>query len=99
MFEYLQPADRPVVDSLEQYEIVMAKDQPEYKPLRCLPGFTHNGERMSRWTFTPEQRQAITEGADIFLELLTFKDPMQPIRIAVSNQPNPDYFREIYNLP
>ena len=96
MFEYLQPADRPVIDSLEQFEIVMAKDQPEYNPLRVLPG--NEGERLSRWTLTHEQRQAVADGADIYLELLTFNHPMQAIRMAISDRPNPEFFAEVYRL-
>lgn len=98
MFEYLQPRNGPVVDGLEQYEIVMAKNQPEYNPLRCLPGNTEHGERLSRWSPTREQREAIAAGADIFLELLTHNMPMQPIRIAISDAPNPDFFLEGYGL-
>jgi len=98
MFEYLQPKDGPVVDGLEPYEIVMAEKQPEYNPLRILPGATPHGERLSRWTFTPEQRLAIANGADIFLELLTFNLPMQPIRIAVGDNPSDEVFRQGYNL-
>lgn len=99
MFEYLQPADRPVIDGLEKHEIVMAKDQPEYNPLRCLLGNTPEGERLSRWTLTEDQRKAVANGADIFLELLTFNRPMNPIRLAVSDNPNPDFFRQGYRLP
>lgn len=99
MFEFLKPADRPVIERLERYEIVMAADQPQYRPLRCIPGYTPEGERLSRWTFTPEQRQAIADGADIFLELLTFNQPMNPIRLAVSDNPNADFFRQGYRLP
>lgn len=99
MFEFLKPANRPVIDGLEEYEFVMAKDQPEYIPLRCLPGNTPQGERLSRWTLTPAQRQAIANGADIFLELWTYNHPMNPIRIAVSDNPNPDFFRHEYKLP
>jgi hypothetical protein len=98
MFEYLQPHDGPVIDGLEQYEIVMAKNQPEYVPLRCLPGKTLQGERLSRWTPTPEQRKAIADGADIFLELWTYNAPMNPIRMAVSDKPNPTFFEEGYRL-
>lgn len=98
MFEYLQPADRPVIKGLEEYEIVMAKDQPEYNPLRVLPGITREGERLSRWTLTEKQREAVASGADIFLELLTFNSPMQPVRMAVSDEPNTDFFRQGYNL-
>jgi hypothetical protein len=98
MFEYLQPADRPVIDGLEKYEVVLAKDQPEYNPLRVLPSLQHTGERMSRWTLTDKQREAVANGADIFIEILTFNGPMQPIRMAVSDNPNPDFFEIGYEL-
>ena len=97
-FEYLEPADAPVIPGLEEHEIVLAKDQPEYNPLRVIPGQTRQGERLSRWTLTPEQRHAVRDGADIYLELLTFNGGMQPVRIAVSDGPNADFFREGYNL-
>lgn len=99
MFEYLQPADCPVIEGLEPYEVVMAKDQQDvYNPLRILPGATRQGERLSRWTLTPEQREAIANGADIFLELLTFNTPMQPIRMAVGDAPTAEVFHAGYNL-
>jgi hypothetical protein len=94
MFQFLQPADRPV---LAKHELVMGKDQPEYIPLRCLPGNTERGERLSRWTLTPEQRKLIADGADIFLELWTYHQPMNPIRIGVGD-PNPDFFESAYRL-
>ncbi len=98
MFEFLMPADRPVVKDLERHEIVMAKDQPEYNPLRVLPARTNTGERLSRWTLTPEQRQAVASGADIFVELLTFNNPMQPIRIGVAFEPDADIMKQVYQL-
>jgi hypothetical protein len=99
MFEYLYPAERPVIDALEAHEVVYAKDQPEYIPLRTLCGNTPESPVLSRWTLTPEQRKAVAEGADIFLQLLTFGNPLQPIVMAVSDNPNPDYFRETLQLP
>jgi hypothetical protein len=98
VFEFLQPADRPVIDGLEDHEIVMAKHQPEYVPLRCLAGNTDKGQRLSRWTLTAEQRKAVAAGADIFLELWTFNRPMNPIRMAVSDGPNAEYFRAVYRI-
>jgi hypothetical protein len=99
MFEYLSPADRPVINALEAHEVVYAKDQPEYIPLRTLRGNTPEVPVLSRWTLTPEQRKAVADGADIFLQLLTFGNPLQPIVMAVSDKPNPDYFRERLQLP
>jgi hypothetical protein len=85
MFDYLQPADRPVVDGLESKEHVFAKNQPEYNPLRALVSETAERRVISRWTLSPEQRTAVAEGADIFLMMLTFGQPLQPINMAVSD--------------
>ena len=97
-FEYLSPADRPVIDGLEAHEVVYAKDQPEYIPLRTLKGKTQDGRVMSRWGFTPAQRKAVAEGADVFLTLLTFPGPLQPITMAVATDINPDYVKLDFNL-
>jgi hypothetical protein len=43
MFEFLHPHNGPVIDGLEKWEVVMAKDQPQYSPLRCLVGNTEQG--------------------------------------------------------
>jgi hypothetical protein len=99
MFEYLQPADRPVIDGLEEHEIVLAKDQPQYRPLRVLRGHTAESIVMSRWTFTAEQRDAIARGADVFLSLMTFGQPVQPVTLAISDQPSTEYFLETLALP
>lgn len=101
MFEYLSPADRPVVDGLENHEVVYAKDQPEYIPLRTLVSRTEGCDVISRWTFTPEQRKAIAEGADIFLILMTFGGPLQPIKMAVSDSADlyfPSWFNETFDI-
>lgn len=102
--EYLLPADRPVIEELKDFELVWAKQQPQYIPLRTLVGNTPRCPVLSRWTLTPKQRQAVTDGADIFLELLTFRDemnrpnPLQPIKILISDEPNAEHFRSVYNL-
>lgn len=98
MFEYLNPADKPVVDGLEAHEVIYAKDQPQYVPLRSLRSNYAEGAVLSRWALTAAQRKAVAEGADIFLELLTFGEPLQPILMAVSDNPNADFFRAKFNL-
>ncbi len=98
MFDYLQPADAPVVEGLESHEVVFAKNQPQYNPLRCLKGNTAYGEVLSRWTLTEEQREAVAEGADIYLEISTFNTPLQPIRLAIGNKPHAEIFKEGYRL-
>lgn len=95
---YLSPADRPVVDGLEAHEVVYAKNQPEYNPLRTLRSNTKECRVLSRWSPTPEQRQALAEGADIFLELLTFGNPLQPILMSVGEM-GTEFVRESFKLP
>lgn len=86
MFDYLSPKDGPVIDGMERQEIVYAKNQPEYIPLRTL---CNSDDQMcgvvSRWSLTDRQRKLIADGADIFLELSTFHQPLQPIRMAIGD--------------
>lgn len=83
MLDYLQPKNGPVFPGLEWREIVYAKDQPQYIPLRTLVSDGPERKVISRWTLTEEQRKAILDGADIFLELSTYSQPLQPIRMIV----------------
>ena len=85
MFDYLSPKDGPVIDGMESREVVYAKNQPEYIPLRTLPEGGPMGGVVSRWTLTPEQRKLVADGADIFLELSTFHGPLQPIRMGIGD--------------
>ncbi len=94
MFEYMTIKDGPVIEGMESEEVVYAADQPQYLPLRALKSKGRWGRVISRWTFTPEQRQAIASGADILLELSTFHEPLQPIRMMVSDgQVDPGWVR------
>lgn len=85
MFRYLLPKEGPVIQGLESREIVFAKDQPQYIPIRALKSSHANGRVTTRWTLTDDQRKAVAEGADIFLMLLTFHEPLQPIQLATGD--------------
>jgi hypothetical protein len=63
--------------------IVFAKDQPQYIPLPAVVLDGVHGRVITRWTLTEEERQAVLEGADLYLELLTFGQPLQPMRLTV----------------
>ena len=93
MFDIVEPHDGPVVVGLEAFEKVYAKDQPQYRPLRTLPG--RNGDSaIARFHFTDAQRTAIAEGADIYLELLHFRGPLAPSLLMVMSEPaDSDDFR------
>lgn len=90
MIDYLSPKDGPVFAGLEHKEVVYAKDQPEYIPLRTLVSAGPDRKVLSRWTLTDKQRLAVVKGADIFLELSTFGRPLQPIRLMISDGSNDD---------
>lgn len=93
MFGFVEPHDGPVVVGLEQFETVYAKNQPEYRPLRTLPGRNGNSA-IARFHFTDAQRKAIAEGADVYLELLHFGGPLAPSCMMVMSEPaDTDNFR------
>jgi len=93
MFDILEPHDGPVVAGLEQFETVYAKDQPQYRPLRTLPG-RDGDSAIARFHFTTAQRTAVADGADIYLELLHFRRPLTPSLIMVMSEPaDTDSFR------
>ncbi|RWG12254.1 MAG: hypothetical protein EOQ55_27265 [Mesorhizobium sp.] len=93
MFDYVNPHSGPVVAGLERFETVYAKDQPQYRPLRTLPGENGNSA-IARFHFTDAQRKAIADGADIYLELFHFRGPLAPSRMMVMSEPaDTDSFR------
>jgi hypothetical protein len=75
----MEPAS-PVVNGMEEEECVYAKDQPEYLPLPALKSKHSDGRILTRWKLTAAERAALAKGADLFLEVLTFRQPLQPVR-------------------
>jgi len=59
--------------------VTYAKDQPQYRPLQVARLHGGEGRLISRWTFTSEERAQIAAGEDLYIELLTFGQPLQPI--------------------
>lgn len=67
----------------EMDERVIARDQPEYIPLPVLDIVIGTVPALlTRWRPSDEERAAIAKGADIWLETMTFGEPMQPVRIT-----------------
>lgn len=57
-----------------------AKDQKEYSP---LPSFrTPDGEVTSCWKLTNEELQEIIKTGTIWVSVLTFNHPLQPMSIS-----------------
>lgn len=72
----------------EADEVIIARDQPEYIPLPALgieltlPGFGTVPGLLTRWRPSDEERAALANGADVWIETMTFGQPMQPVRIS-----------------
>ena len=81
----------------EADEFIIARDRPEYVPLPALNitlfregrGLGMKGV-LTRWRPSDEERAALANGADIWLETMTFGDPMQPVRISTECPINPE---------
>jgi hypothetical protein len=75
---------RPITPSrsIEGQQVTYAANQPEYNPLPAWkrPG----GEVISRWRLTWRERLAVLFGRDLYVTVLTFDHPLQPIFMAFS---------------
>lgn len=54
----------PVIPGLESYEILLAKDQPQYQPLPTLVVEGDERRMISRWEFTGEERTTHSSGPE-----------------------------------
>lgn len=61
--------------------IIFAKDQPEYIPL--VAEVTPEGMVVTRWRLNEEERVQLLAGVDVYVCLLTFNRPLQPILVTV----------------
>jgi len=66
----------PIVPGMEDFEVVYAKDQPEYTP---LPALRTERSLVTRWKLSDEERRKIAEGSDLFIAVMHFGGPLQPL--------------------
>ena len=72
---------------------VYGKDQPEYSPLpaeRRVPKQTDRffGEVLTCWELTPDELKTVQETGHIWLSILTFGKPLQPVLLS-AEKPEP----------
>ena len=84
----MQPTTPVISAEFQPHEIVYAKDQPEYNPLPVHRN--RRGVVLSRWKLTDEEREAIANGADVWLYVYTFNQPLQPLRLEIPVCANDD---------
>ncbi len=78
----MQAISPVLAEEFQSREVIFAKDQPQYLPLPVHK--TPDGVILSRWHLSDEERKAVIAGADIWLYVWTFNQPLQPIRMEVA---------------
>jgi hypothetical protein len=74
----MQPIS-PVAPGLALPEITFAKDQPEYNP---LPAYrSEDGLVVTRWKLTWRERLDILLRGNLWLSVLTYNRPLQPVKL------------------
>lgn len=80
----------PVIPGSKYPEVVYAKDQPEYLPLPAI--VSANGGALTRWKLSWRERLCVLLSGDIYLGVLTFGQPLQPVMLMteldVPDDPN-----------
>lgn len=67
----------------EGADIVFGENQPEYMPLPAKRGdWPKGGEIHTCWELSPEELQEIQKTGVIWLSILTFRQPLQPVRLS-----------------
>lgn len=77
---------RPVSPDIGFDERVAAENQLQYKsiPVAQVPHDDGSVSLVTRWRLTPEEREAIARGADLYVSQLNFGAPMSPLLITLT---------------
>lgn len=63
--------------------VVYGANQPEYKPLPAERRPGCSGEVVTCWELSPDELKCVQETGKIYLALLTFGQPLQPVIVSV----------------
>lgn len=76
---------RTVSPKLGLPEITLAEEQKEYIPVRVAVVKYEDGNEgvILRWELGDDDRARIAAGEDLYMGLLTFGKPMQPVSLEV----------------
>jgi len=72
-----------------EQNVVYAKDQPEYEPLPAHRTDDRESAVTSCWEISDEDLAEIIATRRIYVTQLTFRHPLQPIRMATKFDPQP----------
>ncbi len=62
--------------------VILAKDQPEYTPLPAM--LMPDGLVITCWELSEEEKAEIAETGKIYLQQLTFNQPLQPVLLLAN---------------
>ena len=62
--------------------VVYGANQPEYKPLPAERRPGRSGEIVTCWELSPEEIKRVQETGKIWLSVLTFGQPLQPVLLT-----------------
>ena len=71
----------PIVPSFKLPVTTFAKDQPEYIALPAHVGPPPDFMTVTRWRFSFTERVRILLSGDLWLTILTFGKPLQPVKL------------------
>lgn len=71
----------PVVKGIP--EVIMGKGQEQYNPLPAIRSNT-TGMVTTRWKASLKERLMILLTGNVYLQVLTFKKPLQPVKMFVT---------------
>ena len=72
----------PIIKGKDLEVVIYAKNQKEYQP---FPVFRDsNGTLLSRWKVSFIERIKILIFGDIYLQIMTFNNPLQPVSLKVT---------------
>ena len=64
--------------------VVFGANQPEYMPLPAeRVGKPENGQIITCWALSPDELKKVQETGQIYVSLLTFGQPLQPVLVSV----------------
>jgi hypothetical protein len=61
--------------------VIYAEKQPQYIPLPTVR--TPQGTIVTRWSPTDAEKAAIIRGEDVYVTIMTFGQPLQPLQVSV----------------
>ena len=74
--------------NFEDANVVFGANQPEYIPLPAERRPGQSGEIVTCWELSPDELKRVQETGKIYLGLLTFGQPLQPVIMSVE-KPEP----------